>query len=835
MKQYGKIVLLAVLFFQWGCNPARRIQDGESLLMKQEIQYTNVPEDFGVDNDALTPLLRQRPNRKVLLTRFHLSMYNLVNPERMRDAQLRKKRHIEKRIDRKQAKGKSFTEKELKKMRADTTGWRYWLRNTIGEAPVIFDSSKAEKSVEQLSILLQKEGYFRNEVNYDVKYSKSEKKVKRLVYEVSAQPGYTIDSLRYTINDEGIAERQRFIESTSSVAAGDRFSVDALDDERERIANYLNNRGYYTFTKDFITFNADSSLGDRKVAVEMFIRRTQQVIQGSDSLALRDHKRYFIGEIAIHTNYDPLDRDYAPTDTLKVDGVALLYRGELTIKPELLRFLLEFNRGDLYQRERVDKTYRRLISLPIIRSCNIKMKEAGAENLNILNCEIFLTQMKRQTLGAETGVTHRDGLFGLSGSVSFGNRNLFRGAETAQFSISGAVEAQQPLTLTEDEEITGADVADNIRFNTFEIGPQLRLNFPSFFPMRMNAFRRSNSPNTTLSAAFNYQNRPDYERQLYQFRYGITFTENVDKGSRIFWDIWELSTIKITKSQAFDDLLNSLNDEFLRTSYQDHLISSGRVSWQLNKQRTPLQKRYFYNQVTLEGAGNLPRMGFELSSREPDETGSYQVAGIRFAQYVKVENDFRYYRRVDQRNSVALRFHIGVGRPGANLSVLPFEKSFFGGGSNGIRSWEPRTLGPGSFRDTTALVTFNNIGEVLIESSLEYRFDLTETLEGAFFLDVGNIWLIDEQENRPGSELKADRFLSELAWGGGLGLRFDFDFFLMRFDLGFQLKDPAKIPGERWFFEPKDEYAAFVNRLRPDQPYNYFPQMNFNLGIGYPF
>ncbi len=443
--------------------------------------------------------------------------------------------------------------------------------------------------------------------------------------------------------------------------------------------------------------------------------------------------------------------------------------------------------------------------------------------------------MKRQSLGAETGVTHRDGLFGLSGSLNFGNKNIFRGAETAQFSISGAVEAQQPLTLTQDEEITGADVADNIRFNTFEIGPEVRLNFPRFFPLRMNMFRRSNSPNTTLSAAFNYQDRPDYERQLYQFRYGITFTENVDKGSRIFWDIWELSTIKITKSEAFDELLNSLNDQFLRTSYQNHLISSGRISWQLNKQRTPLQKRYFYNQVTLEGAGNLPRLGFELSSRQADEANSYEIAGIRFAQYVKLENDFRYYRRLDERNNVAVRFHLGVGRPGANLPVLPFEKSFFGGGSNGIRAWEPRTLGPGSYRDTTALVTFNNIGEVLIETSVEYRFDLTETLEGALFMDIGNIWLLEEEENRPGSGLEAETFLSELAWGGGLGLRFDFDFFLMRFDLGFQLKDPAKIPGERWFFEPKDEYAEFANRLRPDQPYNYFPQMNFNLGIGYPF
>jgi outer membrane protein assembly factor BamA len=803
--------------------------------MKQELVLDSVPGGFSMDEDALRAVLRQRPNRKVLFTRFHLGVYNMVNPDRMRAAHQRKEERIERRIDRKKSRGKEFTEKELKEMRADTLGWRDWMRNTVGEAPVIFDSTLAEKSAEQLSILLSKNGYFTNDVRYEARYSSNKKKVKKLQFHISARPAYRIDSIRYTIRDEGIARREDFIRATSELREGDRFSVDAMDDERQRIADYLNNRGYYSFSKEFITYRADSSIGDHKVDVELVLRRTQRTVQGADSIIYRDHKRYFIGDIFIHADYDPSDREYEPTDTLMINGVYLLYRNELEMKPELLAYLLEFKKGDLYQRERVDLTYRRYVELPIIRSCNISFSVDESSEVDVLNCTILLAQMKRQSMSAETGVTHRDGLFGLSGSLNFRNRNLFRRGETAQLRVSGAIEAQQPLTLTENEELTGAEIADNIRFNTFEIGPEVTLFFPRFFPLGFSKFRRSNAPRTTLSAAFNYQDRPDYTRQLYQFRYGVNFVENADRGSRIFWDIWDLSTIKIEKSTAFEAFLDALNDDFLRNSYQNHLISSGRVSWLLNKQRSRSQRRYFYNQVTLEGAGNLPRLGFDVFNGNPDEDNSYDIAGIRFAQYVKVENDFRLYRRIDERNSGAFRLQGGIGVPGTNLPVLPFEKSFFGGGSNGIRAWEPRTLGPGSYRDTTALVTFNNIGELILQASAEYRFKLTETVEGALFLDVGNIWLVEEEPNRPGSGFEFETFLSELAWGGGLGIRLDFDFFLMRFDLGMQLKDPAKVPGERWLWEPKDEYASFAEEVRPTVEYNFFPEVNFNLGIGYPF
>lgn len=839
MNTYRILGALLVLLLVWSCNPTRRLSDGDSLLLKQRISILNDSKTFDVDEDDIASVLRQRPNRKVLFMRFHLGMYNLVNPSKKNKVYQRKKRKIEAKITKLESKGKMPGSKELRELRADTLGWRDWMTETVGEAPVVFDSSLTRRSMDQIGTVLAKNGYFNGEVDFAVKYSRSGKKVKRLTYFVNPGHPYKINALDYTIRDKGISNREEFFKVTSLVQPGDRFKVKSLDEERQRISDYLNNRGYYSFSKDFITFNADSTVGQRMVDVEMNIRRPQIPSQRTDSVVTADHTRYFIGKIFIHSDYDASDREYEATDTLHTEqmgDVYVLSRGELSIKPELLLFLLDFRPGDLYQKDKVDMTYRRMVQLPIVRSLSIQFVRDESSTQDVLTCTIFISQLKRKAIAFESGVTHRDGLFGLNGSMSFNHRNVFSGAELGSFRIIGGVEAQQPLTLVENSETAQVDdFTDNLRFNTFEIGPELTLNFNRFFPFAMSAFRRSNAPRTTLSAAFNYQDRPDYIRQLYQFRYSMTYTENADRGSRIFWDIWELSTIKIQKSAAFQNLLDRLNDVFLSTSYQDHLISSSRVGWVINTQRPQTQKRYFFNRVSLEAAGNLPRLGFTLAGAQRDEDDSYRIGGIQFAQYVKLENDFRYYRRLDEKNVTAFRIHAGAGLPGSNLSVLPFEKSFFAGGANGIRAWRPRTLGPGSYRDSTALVTFNNIGEIILEGSVEYRFELTQTLEAALFVDAGNIWLFKEEETRPGSGFAFDRFAGEIAFSAGFGLRFDFDFFLVRFDLAAQIKDPSKVPGERWAWQSKDKYSEFVEGIQLAPVGNFFPPINFNLGIGYPF
>ncbi|MGB6035716.1 MAG: BamA/TamA family outer membrane protein, partial [Cryomorphaceae bacterium] len=249
------------------------------------------------------------------------------------------------------------------------------------------------------------------------------------------------------------------------------------------------------------------------------------------------------------------------------------------------------------------------------------------------------------------------------------------------------------------------------------------------------------------------------------------------------------------------------------------------------------KKNLYFYRGEIESAGSILRGLYELSNATTNENGSYEALGIQFAQYLKTVHDFRYYNVPNEKMSTAYRVSAGVGIPLENLSVLPFEKSFFAGGANGIRAWQARTLGPGSFRDPVQ--NFDKIGDILIEGSIEYRFDITDILEGAFFVDAGNIWIMGNETERPGAIFEFDRFLSEIAVGAGAGTRFNFDFFLIRLDLGLQVKDPSLDPGERWLFQTKDKYNAYIDDLNAadvDNGFSYYRwQWNLNIGIGYPF
>jgi len=425
---------------------------------------------------------------------------------------------------------------------------------------------------------------------------------------------------------------------------------------------------------------------------------------------------------------------------------------------------------------------------------------------------------------------------GVYTNLVYRHRNVLHGAENFEVRIVTGFEASQVLGQTTAVNISTGQIERNFRLNTFEIGPDISLSIPRIPFMGYDRFKRSSDPRTTFNAAVNYQIRPDYERTLFQLSTGIGFIENPDKVTRINIEIAEISLIKINKSQGFEDFIQRLNDVFLANSYQDHLISATRFAYTLNTQKLKFQRSYWYYRGSLEGAGNALRLAYEQSGQSRDEFDSYEIAGIRFAQYYKTDHDLRYYFNTNPRNGFVFRTFGGVGRGGKNLQVLPFEKSYFAGGANGIRAWQARTLGPGSFRDTLNVLTYNNIGDVKIEFNVEYRFKITQMFQAAFFADAGNIWLMRPDVNRPGADFNSSRFVSEIAVGAGFGIRLDFEFFLVRFDIGYPLKDPLKVPGERWLWQPKDEYDAFIQRTADDTAaFSGRARGVFNIGIGFPF
>jgi outer membrane protein assembly factor BamA len=426
---------------------------------------------------------------------------------------------------------------------------------------------------------------------------------------------------------------------------------------------------------------------------------------------------------------------------------------------------------------------------------------------------------------------------GIYGNLVYTHRNLFRGAEGMDIRIISGLEASQTLVqTTEATDQAGQQLKRNFRLNTFEIGPEITYRVPRLWPLGCDVTKQSSDPQTSLSAALNYQRRPDYERTLSQIKFTYNWIENPDVVRRVNLDIVEFSIIKIQKSESFQDFLNNLRDAFLINSYQDHLVLATNLGYTWNTQKAMYQPRFYYLRIGISGAGNLLNGVMKLADAPKDSAGIYLIEGIRFAQYFRGESDFRYYFNVNEKNTFVCRAYGGIGAPRKNAIALPFEKSFYSGGSNGLRAWQARTLGPGSYRNPDFPQSFNNIGEIKLEGNLEYRFKFTKMFNLGLFIDAGNIWLIHSDAIRPGSDFTSERFMSEIAIGSGAGIRLDFDFFLVRLDLGIQLKDPAKKQGERWLWQPKDEYKMYL--ASTGNPTDRIPLRSntvLNLGIGFPF
>lgn len=811
------------------CNPTKRLAGDEYLLKKNKIKFDEKPK---VDRDDLEDVLRQEPNRKILGVRFYLRAYNVPNPEKFDRRNKKRLEKLERKNEKRMEKGKK--PKDFKPFGS-------WWRETVGEPPVVFDTSLVVKSAEQLKTFLVKHGYFNAEISSEVKSRNKRKPMKEVTYLITTNQPYTIDSISFEIPDE----RLGFLVTESRslrkhVSEDDRFDIDKLDKEREEITNYFRNRGYYDFHKELIYFDVDSALNRHAVNLTLGVIPRKVPYEGNpDSLIVKPYKRYRFRQIHIIDQPYLRNTQILTSDTSRIRGYTIVDQDQLKVKPKILAQNILFHPEEYYQIDRVTRTYRRLSALPIVRATSIRFEPASKDIDNrLLDAYIAVTPAPKQNVSLEWNGTNQGGFLGISGVLGYRNRNIFKGAEVLKFEVRGGLEAQQLLTESGTDQELNDDVERGFAFNTLEFGPQISLTFPKFLlPVRTERFAKSANPRTTLIANLSYQRRPDYERTR---SFGsIIYKWNESETKEWLISPLELSLISIDRSAAFDERLEEINDPFLTNSFQDHFIQSARVAYVLNTQRSEEYKRnFFFYRAELESAGSLLRAIYNLSDAELNENGGYEALGIQFAQYLKTVHDFRYYNIPNEKMSTAYRISVGAGLPLENLNVLPFEKSFFAGGANGIRAWQARTLGPGSFRDPEQ--NFDKIGDILLEGNLEYRFDVTDILEGAFFIDAGNIWNINEQPARPGAVFAIDRFLGEIAVGAGTGARFNFDFFLIRLDLGLQVKDPSLDPGERWLFQPKDEYNAYIDDLNasredlPDLPH-YRWQWNLNIGIGYPF
>lgn len=800
-----------------------------------------------VEPAELLAIAKQRPNKRILGMPFYLHLYNLRDPAAVRSKRVRKDSLCMERNLQRQARGRAGRP------------CNHAARGRNGEAPVVLDEDLLRRSSDQMRLYLQKEGWFQATVSDSLHlrhhrlrlFGKSPGGGTRLVvrdrgrpfrqpkvdveYHVHPGPMYKLREIRYTVDDPEIRAHLDRVRPNSLLRAGERFDADVLDAERGRITDALQELGYLYFNRELVMYDADTTVGGHQVDIVLRLERTyakrDRGLKGTPEGTV-----YHLNDVTLAAHRRQRTGGQEPMDTLEVKGFRILYEDGPRYHPGALLSTVFLRPGDRFRRSHADRTYRRLTALRVFDRVEIAYDTVGLGGTGKANARIDLMPGKEQSMSLEGFATNRGGFLGTSVSAGYRHRNLFKGMGALHAQLILGLEAQQSFTGggSAPSETGLGQASGSGLFNTVDIGPELTITIPQFLlPVKRERFSKSAAPRTSISVLYNYQRRPDFARTLARTTFGYEWNDTRTRT----WAIYplEINVVKLPlRTDAFIQYLQDANDPVLTDSYTDHLIAGMRGVFTLNTQLSARQRNVFFARISPEWAGHpmlVPLNALGVAAEDTSGNQFNTVAGIRYAEFIKLDTDLRWRHIIHDKSSVAFRVAAGAGLPYGNLPVLPFESSFFVGGANGLRAWRARSLGPGSY--SAPLVAFDRIGEMRLEANVEYRFKLVGYLEGALFTDVGNIWNWQEDPRRPGAAISTD-FLSELAVGTGVGARLNFDFFIVRFDLGMQTKDPSLPKGERWLFEPKDEHLANLEALT-GAPATYRPQFNLNLGIGYPF
>jgi outer membrane protein assembly factor BamA len=493
----------------------------------------------------------------------------------------------------------------------------------------------------------------------------------------------------------------------------------------------------------------------------------------------------------------------------------IIHRSPLKIKPKVIIRSLFLENFEKYRLLDATQSYRKLNDLRIFKYVDINFRESNLPasinpKLNYLDCAVRLTRNPVHSYSIEAQGTNSGGDLGISGYLVYSNKNLFRGGEVFNIRLKGGLEAQKQAVTNEIEKDRF------LFFNTFEAGIEATLYIPKFLaPINEDLFSKYFRPKTSISLGYNIQNRIEYDRIITNATFGYEWSETSNK-QHILYPV-DINVVSVNTTPAFDEVLAGESQRF-QNQYTNHLIMGLRYSYIFSNQELNKIKNFFYFRGNLESSGNLLDLLVQSTNLGSSEEGFRTVFGIRYSQYVKANTDLRYYFRFDKKKTLAMRTFLGIAVPYSNSIDIPFEKGYFGGGANGLRAWPLRFLGPGGFKNTEDK-TIERVGDIMLEANIEYRFPVYRVFTAALFYDIGNIWLLNDNESFPGGKFNINDIAGELAMDFGLGIRLDFNYFIFRIDFAQRLKDPAKPVGDRWVV---GNYAGWFNPV-------------LNLGIGYPF
>ena len=475
---------------------------------------------------------------------------------------------------------------------------------------------------------------------------------------------------------------------------------------------------------------------------------------------------------------------------------------------------------DYFNLEKIRASYKYLASLPIIQTASINFIETNTlyeetDSIKYIDCEIKLTQDKLQAGEGSAEFTHTDKNIGVAGALNYTHNNFFRNTETFNLKLNGELNR-----ITKNPNYPIPPPAS--LFNSKTFGADVSIKFPRLFaPLPLKDFIQRSNPKTIVNGNLNYINRPDYKSSIA----GLSWGYNWNSTNSINHSFTLLTNDFVRVFDRSEDFVNWITENQLEENYESHLIFGSSYKFSFNNNNINNRKNYFFFTIFGKAVGNSlyfskKHLGF---LNQEKVNGSYIISGNAFAQFLKTDIDFRYYRKLNRaKDKLVFRFFAGAALPYGNLNAIPFIEQYFSGGTNGIRAWEERSLGPGSISDTNIDIYgyYDQRADIKLEGNFEYRMKLFGKLEGAFFVDAGNIWSIDNDDQREGAAFNFDDFYKEIAIGSGFGIRWDLDFLVLRVDIGLKVKDPSLLEGNRWI--PTNNLFKTNN-------------MKFNLGIGYPF
>ena len=646
-------------------------------------------------------------------------------------------------------------------------GWDKFVRK-VGVAPVVYDPDLVESSIDNITGHLEYLGYYNSKVESEVSVKKRRVKVN---YAITLGKRFPIKELEFELPEGEL--REEFLKDTASVTIkkGSWLSEASLESESDRSSKYLRDRGFYGFSKNYYFFEADTLSCPDSAILKMSIRNYTR---------------------------NETEKDARPLQKFYIGDVSIIHPKSLKIREKILTNLNTIIPGELYREKDISNTYSRLSALNVFSGVNIEMNQSDTTTVD---CSINLTQSKLQgfkvNLEASSNST---GLFGVSPQLSYYHKNIFRGGEWLNLSFMGNFQFK---------------FNDDVRSNEF--GVSAGISFPKFLFLPYRLFKGA-MPRTEVSLSYNYQNRPEYTRNIIST--SLAYTGII--GSRIYYQFYPVQLNIVRLFNLDPAFFKSLEDNpFMRNAYQDHfdLGLGGNLYYTTNAEVVP-KTSFFYTRLQFDIAGNL------LSAFNPlmrkDANGSGMIWNTPYSQYVRAEFQVGKTWRFGKNNGQALatRFLAGAGYAYGNSTALPFEKHFYAGGANSLRGWQARTVGPGTSPMDSTFVIPNQTGDMKLEANVEYRFNIVWKLGGAVFVDAGNVWTIRDTGNRNNalSRISWQDFGKSIAMNWGAGVRLDLNFLLLRVDLGMKIHDPARAqswvgPGE-WL--KRDGFAI-------------------HFGVGYPF